>query len=134
MISSGVGPWKQGRLDVENKGGSMLKITKTAFKIEARKGISYFGSTLTDSKGLPSVLEHIRQNGGTCPSNGTRKLLNSNNRNLKFETESGEITHFDVSGAGSSVHRLTVDDRILFIFLDKMDGQCLITVYGREVA
>ena len=112
----------------------MIKITKMAFKIEARKGLSYFGSTLTNSEGLPTVLEHIRQNGGTCPSNGTRKLLNNTNKNLKFVTESGEVTHLDVSGAGCSVYMLTVRDRILFIFLDKVEGQCLLTIYGKEVA
>ena len=80
----------------------MIKITKMEFKIEARKGIPYFGSTLTNSKGLPAALEHIRQNGVAYPSNGTRKLLNNDNRNLKFATESGEVTHLDVSGAGCS--------------------------------
>ena len=111
----------------------MIKITKMAFKMEARKGISYFGSTVTNKDGLSAVLEHIRQNGGTCPSNGTRKLLNNTNKNLKFVTELGEFTYLNISGAGCSMYMLTVCNRILFIFLDKVEGQCVLIIYGKEV-
>jgi len=110
----------------------MIKITKMAFKIEARKGLNYLGSKFADKDTLAGVLDHLRQVGATCPHTGTRRLLNNNNNNLKFETEKGEYSYLDIHNVGCSVYMLTLGTRNLLIILDKIDDQRILVVYAKE--
>ena len=110
----------------------MIKITKAAFKKEARGGLYYFGSKFTDKVGVPGVLAHIRQVGANCPHTGTRRLLNDNNHSLKFETENGEYSYLDIHGVECSVFTFTVGTRKFFIVLDKVDDQRILTIYAKE--
>lgn len=111
----------------------MIDITKTEFKKEARKGLYYFGSIITSNMNACGLLacnasglfanidQHI----------GTRKLLNDNNRNLKFETETNEYSYLDIAGKNCTVSTVTLKTRKFFIIIDSVNDQAILVVYAK---